>query len=121
MYLYVHTHIHTYIYIYIYTYTHIQTYTCTHIHTHIHTHAHIHIHIYNRQPQTHPNTAAAVPLRTLNMQLLAGYLQLKLILKSFQNTKSNSNIYNQNLESVFFTKSTKSSLVAKFACFAYLN
>ena len=61
-----HTYAYTYIYIHIYTYTHTHTYTyITANHEHI------------------PYNAPVAPSPTLNMQLPAGYLQLKIILKSY--------------------------------------
>ena len=77
---YMHTHIHTLMYIY----THIHIYTHMHKHIHIYIHSHIHIYIYiyiTTNLEYTPHAAPAPPLSTPNMQLPAGYLQLKLILK----------------------------------------
>ena len=82
----------TYIYIiYIHTHTH-NTYIYTYIYAYIHVHKHIHIHIYKCQPKHTLHTASACPLPTPNMELPAAYLQLKLILKSYENVITNSNI-----------------------------
>ena len=71
------------------------------------TYVHMHIHIYNHQHQTHPiYTNPAPPSPTPIMQLPAGYLQLKLILKSYQNIKSNSNIQRNDIMEKYFTHCT---------------
>ena len=67
---------------YAYTYTYINTYIYTYIHKYIHTHKHIYTYINITTNLEHtPHATPAPPLPTLNMQLLAGYLQLKPILK----------------------------------------
>ena len=71
-----------------------------HIYTHIHTHAHIHIYIL-ANPEHTPHTAPAAPSPTPNIQLSAGYFQLKQILKNYQNAKSNSNIQRNDMEKSF--------------------
>ena len=134
IYIYIHTHPHIYIYVYTHTSTHIHTYIlcmyicmCKYTHADIyiyiciysHTHIHIHIlyththHIYTYK-QTHihiyTNTYIIInannPSPTPNMQLLAGYLQLKLIFKSYQNAKSNSNIQRNDIMEKYFTHCT---------------
>ena len=87
----------TYIHTYIHTHTNMQAYTYTYAHTYI-------------QPptlNTHtPHAARAPPSPTLNIQLTAGYLQLKLILKSYQNTISNSNILRNGVIEKYFIDCT---------------
>ena len=54
---------------------------------------HIYTYIYvTANPKHTSHTTPAAPSATTNMQLLTGHLELKLILKSYQNTKSNSSI-----------------------------
>ena len=104
------TQAHTYTYTNTYTYIHRYIYIhTTYIHTHTNTHAHIHIHIYN------PN--ANNPSPTPNMQLLAGYLQLKLISKSHQNARSNSNIQRNDMMEKSLTHCTVDVMsLATFIC-----
>ena len=52
-----------------------------------------------------PHTAPAPLSPTPNMQLLAVYLQLKLILKNYQNAKGNSNIQRNYITGESFTHS----------------
>ena len=92
------THAHTYIYTY--AYTHTQTYTST---SPIYKHTQTHMDIYT---YTYITTNANNPSPTPNMQLLAGYLQLKLIFKSYQNDKSNSNIQRNVIMEKSFTHCT---------------
>ena len=68
---------------------------------------HIYTYTYRTTNPKHTlHTARAPPLPTPNMQLLAGYLQLKLILKSYQNAKSNSNIQRNGIIGKSFTHCT---------------
>ena len=110
-YTHIHTHTHTYIYIYIHTYIYTYTYIYTHIHTHIYIHTQTHMHIYTythitANPKHTPHTSPAPPSPTTNMQLLVGYLQLKLILKNYQNAKSNSNTQRNDIMENSFTHCT---------------
>ena len=69
----------------------------------------MHIYTYSyitTNPKYTPHTAPAPPSPTPSMQLLAGYLQLKLILKSYQNAKSNSNIQRNDIMEKSFTHCT---------------
>ena len=84
---------------------HIHTYTYTHTHTHTNTHVHIHTYI-TTNPKHTPHTAPVPTSPTPNMQLLAGYLQLKLILKSYQNAKCKSNIQRNDITGKSFTHCT---------------
>ena len=59
----------------------------TYIYIHIRTYTYI-----TGNPKHTPHIAPAPPLPTSNIQLPAGYLQLKQILKSYQNAISNSNM-----------------------------
>ena len=93
-----HTHTHIYIQTHIHIHIHICTYTA---HTYIYTQTYIHIYTY-----TYKTTNANNPLSTPNMQLLARYLQLKLIFKSYQNAKSNSNIQRNDVMEKSFTHCT---------------
>ena len=66
-----------------------------------------HTHIYNHQHQTNPiYTNPAPPSPTPIMQFPAEYLQLKLILKSYQNIKSNSNMQRNDIMEKYFTHCT---------------
>ena len=71
-------------------------------------HVHVHIHNITVNPEHTPHTASAAPSPTPNMQLLAGNLQLKLILKQscYQNTKSNSYIQRNDITEKSFTHCT---------------
>ena len=97
------THAHTFIYTHthIHIHRHIYTYTSP---IYIHTQTYMHIYTY-----TYISTNANNPSPNPNMQLLAGYLQLKLIFQSYQNAKSNSNIQRTN-----HLKITLSSTLTKF-------
>ena len=69
----------------------------------------MHIHTYTyitTNPKHTPHTAPVPPSPTLNMQLLAGYLQLRLILKSYQNAKSNSNLRRNDIKEKSFIHCT---------------
>ena len=69
----------------------------------------MHIYTYTyitTNPKHTPHTDPASPLPTPNMQLSAGYLQVKLILKSYQNAKSNSNIQRNDVMEKSFTHCT---------------
>ena len=57
-------------------------------------------------PEHTLHTAPAFPSPTPNMQLPVGYLQLKLILKSYQNVVSNSNIQRNDIIEKSFTHYT---------------
>ena len=81
----------------------------THRERHTHTYTHTHIYTYTyiiANPEHTPYTAPAAPSPTPNMQLPAGYLQLKLILKNYQNVKSNSNIQTNDIMEKSFTHCT---------------
>ena len=93
------THAHTHICKY--AYTHTQTYIHIHVTYNIHIQTHMHIYTY-----TYITTNANNPSPTPNMQLLAGYLQLKLTFKSYQNAKSNSNIQRNDIMEKSFTHCT---------------
>ena len=80
---------------------HIHTYTYTQTHMYIYTHAYI-----TTNPKHTPQTAPVPTSPTPNMQLLPGYLQLKLILKSYQNVKCNSNIQRNDITGKSFTHRT---------------
>ena len=94
---------------------------CTQAHTYINKYVHnIHRHIYTyRSPvyiqtqyvtckhkctytHTHVYINASNPSPTPNMQLMAGYLQLKIIFKSYQKAKSNSNIQINDIKKSFY-------------------
>ena len=113
-YIYTHTYTHTHIYTHIYTHTYrVCIYVCAHTHTHIYIHTYIHIHRHIQtyksliyiHTQTHMHiytytyitTSANNPSPTPNMQLPAGYLQLKLIFKNYHYAKSNSNIQRNDI------------------------
>ena len=87
-----HMHAHIFIHIYIHICTCIHTYTYKHIYTYTY---------ITTNPKHTPHTAPAPPSPTPNIQLLAGYLQLKLIFKSYQNDKSNTNIQRNDIEKSF--------------------
>ena len=74
------------------TYTDIYTYMSP-VYIHMQTHMYLHTYIY-----INPNN----PLPTPNMQMLAGYLLLKLIFKSYQKANSNSNIQSNDIEKSFY-------------------
>ena len=78
LYIYV-TYIHTHTYTHTHTHTHIYIYIHRHIHTFIYIYTYIYIYITTNLEHT-PYAAPAPPLSTPNMQLLAGYLQLNIIL-----------------------------------------
>ena len=60
------------------------------------------MHIYIlANPEHTPHTAPAAPSPTPNIQLSAGYFQLKQILKNYQNAKSSSNIQTNDMEKSF--------------------
>ena len=94
-----------YIHIYINIHTHIRTYT--QIYTYIDTYAHIYTYTYiTANPEHTTYTAAAPPSPTPNMQLPSGYLQLRLIFKSYQNAISNGNIQRNDIMKKCFTHCT---------------
>ena len=83
------------------------------MYTHTHTQINIHTETYmyknthiTSNPKHTPHTASAPLSPTPNIQLLAVYLQLKLILKSYQNAKGNSNIQRNDIMGESFTHST---------------
>ena len=109
IYTYIHIHIHLYIYIYIYICIHTYIHTYIHTHTNMQAYTYTYAHTYIQPPtlNTHtPHAARAPPSPTLNIQLTAGYLQLKLILKSYQNTISNSNILRNGVIEKYFIDCT---------------
>ena len=74
---------------------------------HIYIETYTHTYIESPTLNTHTlHTAPASPSPTLNIQLTAGYLLSKLILKSYQNAISNSNILKNGIMGKYFIDCT---------------